>query len=271
MRPKCHRDKEHSYISMYGRLSWDDPAQTITTGFGSMGQGRFVHPALPRTITPHEAARLQTLPDFYDLDTTKARGAWAMVVGNAVPPLLAVRLVEPLICALPTLEVQDAQEEAAEPAATRRRGNGSTPSASSELIRTRMRTTRRRDTKPELALRSALHGMGLRFQVDRTIDGNRRRTDVVFPTERIAVYVDGCFWHACPDHGTTPKSNRQWWVDKLANNVARDAATTEALTAKGWLVLRFWEHDEPTATASTIYDHVMAMRTRRTGTGRAAR
>src|SRR5690606_13269338 len=83
MRPECHRDREHSYVSMYGRLSWDDPAQTITTGFGSMGQGRFVHPGLARTLTPHEAARLQTLPDFYDLDTSKGRGAWAMVIGNA--------------------------------------------------------------------------------------------------------------------------------------------------------------------------------------------
>ncbi len=71
MRPKCHRDNTHTYNAMYGRLAWDDPAPTITTGFGSMGQGRFVHPAKPRTITPHEAARLQTLPDFFDLDTTQ--------------------------------------------------------------------------------------------------------------------------------------------------------------------------------------------------------
>src|SRR5439155_20605066 len=91
----------HTYNSMYGRLSWNEPAQTITTGFGSMGQGRFVHPALSRTLTPHEAARLQTLPDFYDLDTSKGRGAWAMVIGNAVPPPLGVHLIEPLLCALP--------------------------------------------------------------------------------------------------------------------------------------------------------------------------
>lgn len=102
MRPPCHRDNAHSYVSMYGRLAWDEPAPTITTGFGSMGQGRFVHPARPRTITPHEAARLQTLPDFYDLDTTKGRGVWASVIGNAVPPLLGVHLLKPLVCALPS-------------------------------------------------------------------------------------------------------------------------------------------------------------------------
>lgn len=100
-RPPCHRDTSHSYVSMYGRLAWDEPAPTITTGFGSMGQGRFMHPARPRTITPHEAARLQTLPDFFDLDATKGRGVWASVIGNAVPPLLGVHLFKPLFSALP--------------------------------------------------------------------------------------------------------------------------------------------------------------------------
>ena len=204
MRPKCHRDNTHTYNAMYGRLAWDDPAPTITTGFGSMGQGRFVHPAKPRTITPHEAARLQTLPDFFDLDTTQGRGAWATVIGNAVPPLLGVHLVEPLLCALPQVDARGAATTAdttdvAAPAreAGRRRRNG-VPAASSELIRIRMTNTKRRDTKPELALRSSLHGMGLRFSVDRPVRGSRRRSDVVFPTERVAVYVDGCFWHGCP-------------------------------------------------------------------------
>ena len=106
MRPKCHHGS-HSYTSMYGRLRWDAPAQTITTGFGCMGQGRFVHPAQPRTLTPHEAARLQTLPDFFDLDTRKGRGAWATVIGNAVPPLFIVHLLAPLLGALPSRTVQE--------------------------------------------------------------------------------------------------------------------------------------------------------------------
>jgi DNA (cytosine-5)-methyltransferase 1 len=88
-RPKCHREKKHTYNSMYGRLSWDEPAQTITTGFGSMGQGRYVHPSQPRTITPHEAARLQGFPDFFDFAVVAKRTAWARLIGNAVPPLLA--------------------------------------------------------------------------------------------------------------------------------------------------------------------------------------
>jgi DNA (cytosine-5)-methyltransferase 1 len=91
-RPECHRDGGHSYVSMYGRLRWDEPAQTITTGFGSMGQGRYVHPARRRTITPHEAARLQTFPDWYDFGNDAPRTALATMIGNAVPPLLMVTL-----------------------------------------------------------------------------------------------------------------------------------------------------------------------------------
>ena len=106
MRPECHHGS-HSYTSMYGRLRWDAPAQTITTGFGCMGQGRFVHPAQPRTLTPHEAARLQTLPDFFDLDTRKGRGVWATVIGNAVPPLFIVHLLAPLLGALPCPAVHE--------------------------------------------------------------------------------------------------------------------------------------------------------------------
>lgn len=91
-RPDCHKDKEHSYPSMYGRLRWNEPAQTITTGFGSMGQGRYVHPSRRRTITPHEAARLQTFPDWFVFGRDTQRGVLAKVIGNAVPPLLMIRL-----------------------------------------------------------------------------------------------------------------------------------------------------------------------------------
>lgn len=93
-RPPCHRDKDHSYRSMYGRLKWDSPAQTITTGFGSMGQGRFVHPEQRRTITPHEAARLQSFPDFFDFTPGGGRGVIARLIGNAVPPFVTLALGE---------------------------------------------------------------------------------------------------------------------------------------------------------------------------------
>lgn len=99
LRPRCHRGN-HSYRSMYGRLRWGAPAQTITTGFGSMGQGRYVHPSQRRTLTPHEAARLQAFPDFFDFGPP-SRGAWARMIGNAVPPLVTVQIGERI---LPLLE-----------------------------------------------------------------------------------------------------------------------------------------------------------------------
>jgi DNA (cytosine-5)-methyltransferase 1 len=98
-RPACHRDKKHSYRSVYGRLAWEEPAQTITTGFGSMGQGRYVHPSKHRTITPHEAARLQSFPDWFDWGETK-RTALATMIGNAVPPLLTTAIGLKIIHAL---------------------------------------------------------------------------------------------------------------------------------------------------------------------------
>ena len=255
-RPVCHHD-EHSYVSMYGRLRWDAPAQTITTGYGSMGQGRYVHPASPRTITPHEAARLQTLPDFFDLGAINSRRAWARVIGNAVPPLLGVHIGVPLMKALfPTQKPRPTRGSArrlprSTKTTTARRRTG-VPAASSALIRERMRTTRRRDTKPERLLRSELHRRGLRFVVDRAVDGTRRRADIVFRGPRIAVYVDGCYWHNCPTHGTMPKENRGWWEEKFEANRLRDADTDARLAQAGWRVLRFWEHDDPADAADTV-------------------
>lgn len=137
-----------------------------------------------------------------------------------------------------------------------------TPAASSEEIRTRMATTKRRDTGPELALRSALHRRGMRFFVDRAVIGRRRRADIVFPTERVAVFVDGCFWHSCPQHGTTPRANRDWWVAKLAANRDRDADTDRQLRDAGWTVLRFFEHEDMVAAAQAVVDQLMALRQR---------
>lgn len=96
-RPPCHRDNDHSYKSMYGRLRWNEPAQTVTTGFGSMGQGRYVHPSQRRTLTPHEAARLQTFPDWFSFREARGRTELATLIGNAVPPLLMTALGSALL------------------------------------------------------------------------------------------------------------------------------------------------------------------------------
>lgn len=101
LRPKCHQG-DHSYKSMYGRLRWERPAQTITSGFGSIGQGRYMHPDLPRALTPHEAARLQGFPDYFDFGSVTTRSALATMIGNAVPPQLGRRLLTEIFASVIT-------------------------------------------------------------------------------------------------------------------------------------------------------------------------
>ena len=107
-----------------------------------------------------------------------------------------------------------------------------------------MKANRRTNTKPELALRSALHAMGYRYRKDLRLDLPRRRVrpDIAFTSRKVAVFVDGCFWHACPDHGSQPKNNEWYWSPKLQKNVERDRAADQALTDAGWTVVRLWEH-----------------------------
>lgn len=111
----------------------------------------------------------------------------------------------------------------------------------------------RRDTKPELALRSELHRLGLRYYVDRSVlPGLRRRADVVFTNAHVAVFIDGCFWHGCPQHATAPKANAAWWAEKLQANVTRDRDTDRRLQAAGWVVVRIWEHEAAASAAELI-------------------
>ncbi|WP_422630307.1 very short patch repair endonuclease [Rhodococcus sp. (in: high G+C Gram-positive bacteria)] len=121
------------------------------------------------------------------------------------------------------------------------------------LTSARMSRQRRRDTAPEVALRRELHRRGVRFFVDRApLPGLRRRADLVFPRHRVAVYVDGCFWHRCPVHATDPKNNAEWWSAKLAGNTARDRDTDARLEEAGWIVVRVWEHEDPADAADRV-------------------
>jgi len=108
-----------------------------------------------------------------------------------------------------------------------------------------MRGNRRRDTLPELRLRRALHALGLRYRVDYPVmtPSGRVRVDVAFPRRRLAVFVDGCFWHGCPEHGTKPRQNPQYWDAKIARNRERDRRNAEGLREMGWTVVRVWEHE----------------------------
>lgn len=107
-----------------------------------------------------------------------------------------------------------------------------------------MRANRRKDTEPEMRLRRALHAQGLRFRVDLPLQlpGRRVRPDLVFTKARLIVFVDGCYWHRCPEHGRMPSDPTGYWAAKLQRNVDRDGAVDDALDLAGWTVLRIWEH-----------------------------
>lgn len=116
-----------------------------------------------------------------------------------------------------------------------------------------MRANRSRDTKPERRIRSLLHRRGLRFRVDVSpLPGVRRRADIVFSRARVAVFVDGCFWHGCPEHATWPKANAKFWREKIEANRARDLDTNRKFEEAGWTVIRVWEHEEPRDAAARI-------------------
>ncbi|MBA3431245.1 MAG: very short patch repair endonuclease [Actinobacteria bacterium] len=114
-----------------------------------------------------------------------------------------------------------------------------------------------RNTGPELLLRSALHRRGLRFRVHRSPERDVRTIpDIVFGPARTVVFVDGCFWHRCPEHGNLPKANREWWTTKLDANVARDRRFTDILRGRGWTVIRVWEHESVEGAADRIEQSV---------------
>lgn len=116
-----------------------------------------------------------------------------------------------------------------------------------------MSKQKRRDTRAELLVRRELHSRGTRFRVDAKPEPDLRvRGDIVWRGLKLIVFIDGCFWHGCPDHATRPAANAEWWATKLDGNIARDRRTDAELRRRGWTVLRFWEHEEPSAVADQI-------------------
>jgi DNA mismatch endonuclease (patch repair protein) len=117
----------------------------------------------------------------------------------------------------------------------------------------RMRRQGKRDTKPETLLRKQLQGRGLRYRINaKPIPDLRRTADLVFRQSKIAVFVDGCFWHGCPEHSRPTKSHTKWWAEKIDANRRRDAETTALLEQAGWAVLRVWEHEDPATAADRV-------------------
>ena len=127
-----------------------------------------------------------------------------------------------------------------------------------------MARQRSRNTVTEMAVRRACHALGLRYRVHRhPLPGLRREADIVFGPAKVAVFVDGCFWHSCPEHGTSPRANAAWWSEKLRRNQERDAETTKLLGDSGWEVIRVWEHEDPDAAALRVAERVRERARRR--------
>ncbi|MEU5722735.1 very short patch repair endonuclease [Micromonospora sp. NPDC047738] len=136
------------------------------------------------------------------------------------------------------------------------------PVPSSAGVSDRMQRQRRKDTRPELAIRRSLHRAGLRYRICMPVTGLRRRTiDIAFTRIRLAVFVDGCFWHGCPQHATWPKANAAWWEAKILKNRERDRETTRKLEDEGWTVVRIWEHESAEDAAARLLELVRKMRT----------
>lgn len=116
-----------------------------------------------------------------------------------------------------------------------------------------MQGNRRRDTSPELKIRRLLHAAGLRYRVDWPLPfDRRRRADIVFPKQRLVIFIDGCFWHGCPEHYVAPQRNADFWAAKIEGNINRDRDTDLRLEKAGWEVLRLWEHLDPAVAAKEV-------------------
>jgi DNA mismatch endonuclease (patch repair protein) len=133
--------------------------------------------------------------------------------------------------------------------------NSLTPPA--DQVRRQMQSQKTSGTRMELEVRRRLHALGYRYRVDRNLlRDHNYRGDIVWSGRRLVVFLDGCFWHGCPLHGTTPKSNTHWWRNKIESNRERDQRVDDLLGQRGWTVLRFWEHDDTTEIVESVVKHL---------------
>lgn len=230
--------------NLFGRLDFDLPAYTITTQFNNVTGGCFTHPSENRALSVREGARLQSFPDRFEFTGTVS--SRCRQIGNAVPPLLAQHLAYALAKAL---------DPESKPKKPRRVTSVLAEPAPvpDEESRERMKRQPRKGTKPETVLFEGLVARGLNFERNvKPVEGLRREADGCLPSVKIAVFVDGCFWHGCPTHSRPTKSNTKWWREKIEKNRARDDETTQLLTAAGWTVVRVWEHEDPAEAVERI-------------------
>jgi DNA mismatch endonuclease, patch repair protein len=217
-----------------------------------MGRARFV-PSLSGTAgwLIYHPSTVDCLGSLHHqaerLDQSASGGPGVRTCSTARRPLKQVTATVVLLLAPRTCNHRAAIDRSASP------GVPAAPSASSLAVRSVMRANSKKDTRPERALRSELQRRGLRFRKHYALaSAGRCRADIVFTRARIAVFVDGCFWHGCPDHGTRPRTNSVYWSAKINRNVARDADQTRLLERSGWRVVRIWEHEAVSSAADRV-------------------
>lgn len=238
--------------NLFGRLDPDRPSYTITTQFNNVTAGCFTHPHEDRALSVREGARLQSFPDsFVFTGTVSSR---CRQIGNAVPPLLAQHLAS---------AIAEAISDTAIPKRPTRIRSVLAPPAPIPTTdsHARMVAQKRRDTGPEVAVFAALRKLGIRPQRHvKPLAGLRREADGCLKKDKVAIFIDGCFWHGCPEHSRDTKSNTKWWREKIDTNKARDRDTDVQLTAAGWIIARVWEHEDPEVAAKAIAEIVWAVR-----------
>ena len=231
--------------NLLGRLDPERPAYTITTQFNNVTAGCFTHPFEDRALSIREGARLQSFPDRFEFSGVPA--SRCRQIGNAVPPLLAQHLA----CALAETLAPDAS-----PRRPRRLKSILAPRTPTpdEATKTRMtKSAQEGHDSGEPPVRSAVGAWpGVRSATSGRWKALRREADGCLAEEKVAVFVDGCFWHGCPTHSRPTKSNTLWWREKIEHNKLRDAETDEILRAAGWLVVRVWEHEDPEVAALRV-------------------
>jgi DNA (cytosine-5)-methyltransferase 1 len=233
--PDDQRFSDNYYSQAYARLHRAGISQTVTTCFGNPGSGRFMHYRDLRSITVREAARFQSFPDTFTFDSHQ--GTQMRHVGNAVPPLLARAIRDHIGRDL--LSVRASVTDGSNASASPRAEAVENPT---ELRSRIMRAVPAKNTSVEVELRKLLWAAGLRgYRLhDERVPGH---PDVIFAPARVAVFVDGCFWHGCAKCYREPKSNQQYWQMKVKRNRERDARVNAACAEQGWRVVRAWEHE----------------------------
>jgi DNA (cytosine-5)-methyltransferase 1 len=231
--------------NLLARLDPTLPAYTITTQFHNVTTGCFTHPYENRHLSVREGARLQTFPDSYEfLGSLTSR---CRQIGNAVPPALTAVLAH-------ALAEQFFGGRGRKPAALTTAATPPPPPTDA-VTRKRMQAQARRDTRPEVFLRAELAALGVKgYRIDGSpLPGLRRKADLVIRRVKLAIFVDGCFWHGCQTHSRGTKSNTKWWAEKIAANKTRDAETDALLASAGWNVVRVWEHEAPADAAARVH------------------